>query len=515
MKFNNLFRIAAITGILPGIAGCSNHKETKKPNILFIITDDQSPYSLSTYGNQICTTPNIDRLASEGMTITDSYIQGSWQSAVSIPSRTQIMTGRNLWRTVDLPGAKTPVYKTPAEANAAITPDDPQYFSIPAIFNREGYITFRTCKRGTSYENANKLFTYRYDKWCVYADDENGSKWHGDRAMDFLEMYDNEKIEQPFLMYFGFSHPHDPRYEKPEYYEKYGAADEAPDIPNPKSPPLPVNYLPAHPFKIGVDEGRDETQVQGVMRNRDEATIRNEIGRKYACIENIDFQIGRVLNKLDEMGLLENTYIFFCGDNGIAVGRHGLMGKQNLYEHSWRVPLIVRGPGIKAGSRASGFTYLMDVLPTLCDIANIDTPGSCDGISFLPVLHGRKKTIRNTLYGAFTIINQKDDRGQGTNVSPGIRAVRKGKWKLIKYDLYDGTVRQTQLFNLKENPFELLIEHHDPVIINLNKNKPLSNQQNLADNPKYSGRLKKMEKLLYKQQLKYNDPYHLWDQPEQ
>jgi arylsulfatase A-like enzyme len=105
--------------------------------------------------------------------------------------------------------------------------------------------------------------------------------------------------------------------------------------------------------------------VQGVGVHRDPATIRNELGREYACIENIDIQIGRVLDKLEAMGELENTYVFFTSDHGIAVGRHGLMGKQNLYEHTWRVPFMVRGPGIRPSSRASGYIYLLDVLPTL------------------------------------------------------------------------------------------------------------------------------------------------------
>ena len=135
--------------------------------------------------------------------------------------------------------------------------------------------------------------------------------------------------------------------------------------PPPEAPPLPSNYLPAHPYHHGHPGVRDEERVQGVGKRRDEATIRNEIGREYACIENIDTQIGRVLDKLEEMGELENTYVIFTADHGIAVGRHGLAGKQNLYEHTWKVPFIVRGPGIKARSRASGYLYLLDVLPTL------------------------------------------------------------------------------------------------------------------------------------------------------
>jgi len=360
MKINNLFKLFLIGGTLVTLIQCQSEKEIKKPNILFIITDDQSPYSLKAYGNKICHTPNIDRLAEEGITFMSSYIMGSWVSAVCVPSRTQIMTGRSLWRTVGLPQAKSPDYNSPEEANALTPTDAPEYYSMPAVFNRAGYLTFRTCKPSTSYDNADKLFTYNYEKWCVYSEDDRGSKWHGDRAIEFLEMRNSQMPDQPFLMYLGFSHPHDPRHGKEEIYEKYGASDEPPEIPNPKAPPLPVNYLPEHPFKHGNDDGRDETRVQGVMANRDEATIRNELGRQYACIENVDIQIGRVLKKLDEIGELENTYIFFTGDNGIAVGSHGLMGKQNLYEHSWRVPLIVKGQGIDTGVRATGNVYFSD-----------------------------------------------------------------------------------------------------------------------------------------------------------
>lgn len=514
LSFSIKFTLIIISCLLTTYTGCNvNKTQTGKPNILFIITDDQSPFSLKSYGNQICQTPNIDGLAESGMTFTSAYIQGSWMSAVCVPSRTQIMTGRSLWRTVGLPTTPSADYETAAEANAALLPEDPEYYSIPAVFNRAGYITFRTCKSSTSYDHADKLFTYNYEKWCVRADDEHGSKWHADKVLEFLKMRQLQKQKEPFLIYLGFSHPHDPRHGKEALYKKYGASEEPPAVPNPKAPPLPVNYLPKHPFRHGNDFGRDETRVQGVMDRRDEATIRNEIGREYACIENIDIQIGHVLSKLEEMGELNSTYIFFAGDNGIAIGRHGLMGKQNLYEHSWRVPLIVKGPGIKPGSRAPGNTYLMDVLPTMCDMAGIEQPPACDGTSFLPVLKGETEIIRDVLYGVFNRYDEKYDTDESSS-RPGIRAVKKGDWKLIKYDVNHGQIHETQLFNLKENPDELLKEHQDAAIVRLTGNKPKPHQVNLAHDPKYADKLIEMEKLLLKQQFKHDDPFLLWNHKE-
>jgi choline-sulfatase len=136
---------------------------------------------------------------------------------------------------------------------------------------------------------------------------------------------------------------------------------------------------------------RDEVAVSGVWKRRDEASIRNEIGRQYACSENIDIQIGACLKKLEETGELDNTYIIYTADHGMSIGRHGLMGKQNLYQHTWRVPFIVKGPGIKAGSRVEGNIYLLDVLATLCDLAGVAAPKSNEGTSFKPVLKARSQ----------------------------------------------------------------------------------------------------------------------------
>ncbi|RMG32911.1 MAG: hypothetical protein D6725_16750, partial [Planctomycetota bacterium] len=243
---------------------------------------------------------------------------------------------------------------------------------------------------------------------------------------------------------------------------------------------------------------------QGVGTRRDPATIRNERGRYYGCIENIDRQVGRVLKQLQEMGELDNTYVFFTADHGIAVGRHGLQGKQNLYEHTWRVPFIARGPGIKPGSRASGFIYLLDVLPTLCDLAGIPIPETVQGKSFRDVLEGRRERIRDVLYGVYC---------GGTK--PGMRSVKTADgWKLIKYDVLNGEVQRTQLFNLNDNPLEFLTQHHDAAVVRLTGARPSQEQTNLADDPRYAAKRKELEALLLAEMRRLGDPYRLWDQPQ-
>lgn len=467
----------------------------KRPNFLFILVDDQAPFHLRCYDpSSRLETPHLDRIAAEGTVIDGAYNMGSFHAAVCIPSRYMIMSGRTLWH---LPiGAHTP----------PLCPPNLEKETIPAVFNRAGYDTMRTCKSGATYQEADKEFTVRREATKRGGDEASGSAWHADQVLEFLDKREGTKDANPFFIYFGFSHPHDIRDGTPELLEKYGAVNHSdPNIKlleNPKAPPLPANWLPEHPFPHGHPNLRDEVAVSGVWENRDPATIRNETGREFACVENIDTQIGRVLEKLEEMGELDNTIIVYTADNGIGIGRHGLIGKQNLYEHSWRVPLLVKGPGVRAGARAMGNIYLLDTLTTLCDFAGINPPSTNEGVSFRPVLAGEKPTVRDTLYGVYS---------GGTK--PGIRSVREGDWKLIQYDAMDGQVRETQLFNLAENPDELLIEHHDPTIVAVTGVKPTENQRNLADDPAYAEKLSHMKSLLLAEMRRHDDPWRLWDQP--
>ncbi len=469
--------------------------EQRRPNILFIMVDDQSPFDLRIYEpKSALQTSVLDRLAAEGMVFDAAHHMGSFVGAVCTPSRHMVMSGRTVWRLPIGPGAQSHC------------PPDLDQHTLAAVFNRAGYATMRTCKIGNSYEGADKQFAVRKDASKRGGNDAEGSAWHTEQVLDYLKQRETSRDTQPFLIFFGFSHPHDPRDGKPELLAKYGAVNHADknSLPptNPKQPALPVNYLPAHPFDHGHPGLRDEVAVSGVWANRDEGTIRNEIGRQFACSENIDSQIGRVLEKLAAMGELENTYVFYTADHGMAIGRHGLQGKQNLYEHTWRVPFIVKGPGIKPGERVKGNIYLLDVLATLCDLTGVKPPESNEGISFKPVLEGTQQTVRDVLYGVYN---------GGTK--PGMRCVKQGDWKLIEYDVMDGRVRETQLFNLAVNPYEFIEQHHDSQVIELTGHTPEKQQRNLASDPRYAEMLQEMESLLLAEMRRLDDPYRLWNQP--
>ena len=477
-------------------AGASETAVATRPNFLFIIADDQSPFDFKAYEPRSpLETPVIDRLSARGMTIDGAYHMGSWSGAVCTPSRHMVMSGRTVWH--------LPSQGIRNSGPNPLCPEDLPEQTMAAVFNRAGYDTMRTCKKGNSYEEANGKFTVLHEAVKRGMTAEDGSAWHADRVLEYLEQRESEQDEDPFLIYFGFSHPHDPRWAEEELAAKYGAHNtEIPDPPHPAAPALPDNYLPQHPFHHGHPGLRDEVNVQGVGKRRDAATIRNEIGRQLACSENIDTQIGRVLDKLEQMGVLENTYVIYTADHGMAIGRHGLQGKQNLYEHTWRVPLIVMGPGIKPGTRSQGNVYLLDCLGTLCDLAGIEIPETFEGVSFRPVLEGRQARVRDLLYGVYS---------GGTK--PGIRAVRMGDWKLIKYDVLDGYVRETQLFDLSQNPWEILPQHHAPEVIALTGYKPQGYETNLASDPRYATRLTEMEALLLSEMERLDDPYRLWNQP--
>jgi arylsulfatase A-like enzyme len=156
-------------------------------------------------------------------------------------------------------------------------------------------------------------------------------------------------------------------------------------------------------------------------------------------VSEMDAQVGRILETLEKSGLRENTLIVFAGDNGLAVGQHGLLGKQNLYEHSIRVPMIISGPGVPVNKITEGFTYLSDITPTIIDYLQLQRPSSVEGRSLLPVIQDPSKKVRSSIYNVYGHWSRSIKSEDG--------------FKMIVYNV-DG-IATTQLFNLKKDPWEI------------------------------------------------------------
>lgn len=454
-------KLALAALLMISLGACSQKEkkqEVKKPNILFLLADDQRASTIHALGNEEIITPNLDRLVNEGTTFENAYIMGAMNAAVCSPSRAMIMTGRSLFN-IDPTGNTI----------------DTAHTTMPKALENAGYNTHHIGKWHNgepafinSFAGGSKIFfggmyrqydvpTYEFDKGGDYSEDKqtrikdkHSSELYADAGIAFLENYDSE---DPFFLYMAFQAPHDPREMPQKYLDMYDTAALS----------LPPNFMPQHPHHNGEIDVRDEW-LAGYPRTG--AEIKANIAAYYAMITHLDEQIGRVLKTLEDKGMLDNTIIVFSGDNGLAVGQHGLMGKQNVYEHSINVPLVFRGPGIAKGAKKSNLAYLFDIYPTLCDFAGVKAPASVQG-QVLSVTDTTGIKGRESMYFAYKHFQ---------------RAVRNDRYKLIKYNVGDSVT--TQLFDLKEDPFET---------------------NNLADNADYSEQLSEMTDLLAQKMLENND----------
>lgn len=459
-------KIIGIVLLLTSLWSCTNtqqtkqvEKEAKKPNILFLFADDQRRTTINALGNTEVITPNLDKLVNEGTSFDNAYIMGAMNGAVCAPSRAMLMTGRALFN-IDPTGNTI----------------DENHTTIPKALGANGYKTFHIGKWHNgkdafirSFGDGSKIFfggmhgqyrvpTYEFDQGADYSkaklnvpSDKHSSELYADAGVEFLENYQDEK---PFFMYMAFQAPHDPREMPAEYLAMYDTAKIT----------TPPNFLTEHPFDNGELDIRDEW-LAGYPRTAPE--VKANIAAYYAMITHLDEQIGRVLQKLEEKGLAENTIIVYAGDNGLAVGQHGLMGKQNLYEHSINVPLIFKGPGIPKGKRTETLTYLSDLYPTFCDFGGVSIPATVEGISLKESILTGENVPREQMFFAYKNFQ---------------RAARNKQWKIIKYNVGDQIT--TQLFDLKNDPFEM---------------------NNLAESPDYTAELATMEDQLKGLMTQYND----------
>ncbi|SFC03435.1 Arylsulfatase A [Algibacter lectus] len=470
-KLYSYFKQSSVTLFMLCSIFSFGQKSSKKPNVLVIFTDDHRYSGVHALGGMDVKTPNIDLLAADGVTFDNTYLMGAFTGATCVASRAMLLTGTNLF---ELGGAGHKILEKSK--------------TIGETFQKEGYNTHIIGKWHQDGESLKRSFTsgdkimgrglylvdhfrmpfYDWDKagafkkedaYLLGYDDrgniirkpvpkdakrgptgteENGPHTSEVIANEASNYFNTYKSKKPFMMYLAFHAPHDPRQAPQKYKDMYPA----------EAITLPPSYMPQHPFDNGHMFLRDEELAPWP---RTTEVAKQQLADYYAIITHLDVQIGKVITALKESGQYENTLIVFSGDSGLAVGNHGLMGKQNIYdEDGIHVPLIFSGNLIKnKGTRFNALSYIHDIYPTICDFVQVPIPVSVSGKSLTPVIKNKKNQVRNSTYHAYRQFQ---------------RAFRKGDYKLIEYvranDFSNKNgasitgSRVTQLFNIKKDPWE-------------------------------------------------------------
>ena len=411
--------LAVLTVLVP-----ASQAPARPPSVLVIVADDMRADAIGALGNRHVRTPALDALVARGTSFDRAYCMGSLHGAVCISSRAMMLTGRSLFhRDEQLAGQDT----------------------WPEAFSRRGFTTFLTGKWHNGEAAAVRCFQSgrdvffggMTDQWNVpvtsfpsadggpglappaVAAGVHSARLFGDAAVGFLEGLGDE----PFCAWVSFTVPHDPRSAPEALRARYRGQE----------PPPPANWLPAHPFDNGELAVRDELLLPRPLSRQ--GTSR-EIADALACVESLDAEVGRMMAALERAGRLDDTLVLFVSDHGLALGSHGLLGKQNLYEHSMRSPAILAGPGVPPGRREGALCHLQDLVATAGDLAGVPAPGGCEAASLLPLLRGEGKAPRGELLLAYRHLQ---------------RALVTADWKLVRYP----EIGREQLFDLASDPDEL------------------------------------------------------------
>ena len=419
----------------------------QRPNVLIIMADQLTAPALPCYGHPVVKTPHLDKLAQTGVVFENAYCN----SPLCAPSRASMMTGQ-------LPSGNG-VYD-----NAANFPAD-----IPTVAHYLRNAGYTTCLAGKMHFNGpdqlhgfeERLTTDIYPAdygwtpdWEIF---EQRPSWYHNmlsvvqagicitsNQLDYDEevsyhtqryLYDlaRRENEQPFFLLASFTHPHDPYAITPEYWDRYDHAE----IDLPATPPLPYAELDPHSQRLyQVCAMGDYAQT--------EARVRNARHAYYGMVSYIDDKVGQILEALDKTGLSENTVVIFVADHGDMLGERGLWYKMSFFEWSARIPMIFHAPDRFAPRRVKSPVSLIDLLPTLTDMAaaghSPTYADNLDGSSLLPLLTGEASDATHPVYGELL--------GEGT-VAP-LLMIRRDRYKYIYC-----TTDPDQLYDLETDPQEL------------------------------------------------------------
>ncbi|MEM6841214.1 MAG: sulfatase-like hydrolase/transferase [Bacteroidota bacterium] len=430
------------------------------PNIVFLFADDMTYTAIQALGNEEIETPNLDKLVRNGTTFTHTYNMGGWNGAICVASRSMMISGRSLWRANQ--------FKDQWQQNDSLALAQ----TWGQLMEQAGYDTYMTGKWHVAADPDSVFQTVRHvrpgmpndfrnegsfdspetmpigynrpkneqdQSWLPY-DTAMGGFWEGgqhwsevlrDDALDFLDSATAKP--NPFFMYLAFNAPHDPRQAPKVFLDRYPL----------DSISLPESWIPRYPYEEDAGLGpmlRDEALAPFPRTEYATKVHRQEY---YAIITHLDEQIGKILDALEASGKMDNTYIFFSADHGLSVGRHGLLGKQNMYDHSVRVPLMMVGPSIPANQEISTDVYLQDIMATSLELADIEKPEYVEFNSFLGVAKGDGAEAYDAIYGAY--VNYQ-------------RMIRKDDMKLIVYP----STNQILLYDLERDPHEITNLAEDP-----------------------------------------------------
>jgi arylsulfatase A-like enzyme len=462
-EFVELVAAGLAVNSAPPFASGQQRAPSSRPNFLFMIADDLTFRAIHSLNNSEIHTPNLDRLASSGCAFTHCFHQGAWSGAVCIPSRTMLNSGLTgfhaetgldkvhtwgqtlgaagydtyicgkwhlnptvLQRSFKEMGPVGPGFLAPGQDfYTDCNSDNDRDHANPPLADDPAYLRPRACSTWNPVDRSLHGHWLQANLVDIEKPDtiEHSSVIYANSVMDHLTNK-AAKRDSPFFIYVGFNAPHDPRQSPQEFLDRY--PQDAIEI--------PPNFLPEHPFNLGPDTfGRDE-MLAPFPRTKEAVQLHRR--EYYAIISHLDRQIGRILDALEKSGKARDTYVIFTADHGLAVGEHGLMGKQNLYECSIRMPLLISGPGITPGSRIDELVYQHNLYATTCDLADIPIPSKVEFPSIAHLLRGEQRP----LYDAVFCYHRHTQR-----------SVRTKTHKMILYP----EVQRIQLFDIQEDPWEM------------------------------------------------------------